>query len=128
MFLAAGPWRQHKAEGQAQADRQAEITHRRGAGHRQQAKGQPGGDGCQQRPQQADSGTADLFAHEDCIIDADRRHQQQAEQAEQGQRLPQPTEAGQATQRRQQRQGDNPQRAAQAKGQDQQQDDQYTGQ
>ena len=56
----------------------------------------------------------------DCRPAADGRYQQQAKQAEQGQRLPQPTEAGQAAQGGQQRQGDNPQCATQAKPQQQQ--------
>ena len=62
MLLLAGPGREDKAERQAQADRQAEIADCRGAGNRQQAERQPGGQCRQQGAQQADGGAADLLA------------------------------------------------------------------
>ena len=89
---------------------------------------QPGCDRCKQGAQQTDRRAADLLAHQNRVVDADRRHQQQAEQAEQRQWLTEPAKARQTAQRRQQRQRDNAQRAAEPERQDQQQDDQYAGQ
>ena len=54
------------------------------------------GGGRQQGADRADRGAADLLAHQNGVIHADRRDQQQAEQAKQRQRLTEPAETGQA--------------------------------
>src|SRR3990167_4288355 len=127
-LLGARPWRKEEAEQQTAADRPAEVGDRRSVADQQQAERQPAGQRREQGAEQADRRPADILTHQNGVIDADGGDQEQAKQAEQGQRLAQPTEAGQRSEGRQQRQADHSQCAAEAEGQAQQQQDGDGGQ